>query len=145
MEVEVIKEAIKQVIEEVGSDDDRLLLSKLMSKLELEGEPSDSKLNMSRLEEEEERIVKELKIVRRQNLITHCLLSLMIVLTAAWQISEVSIILKLKDGISHPFRSIGSMLKSVIKPRRPNGGNQDDTGGDGQSHNSLAATLLRTT
>ncbi|KAI3803940.1 hypothetical protein L1987_32106 [Smallanthus sonchifolius] len=127
MEVEVIKEAIKQVIEEVGSDDegdDRLLLSKLMS--QLEGEPSDTKLNMSRLEEQEERIVKELKIVRRQNVITHCLLSVMILLTAAWQISEVSIILKLKNGISHPFRSFGSMLKSVIKPRTPNA-NQDDT------------------
>ncbi|KAI3802837.1 hypothetical protein L1987_30981 [Smallanthus sonchifolius] len=119
MEVQVIKEAIKQVIEEIGSGDERLLLPKLMSQLELEGEP---RLNMSRSSSSsEERIVKELKIVRRQNVITHCLLSVMILLTAAWQISEVSIILKLKHGITHPFRSIATMLKTLI-----NGANQDD-------------------
>ncbi|GAB2220378.1 hypothetical protein Droror1_Dr00008027 [Drosera rotundifolia] len=35
-----------------------------------------------------EEILKELKKVRRQNTITHCLLSALIVLTVAWQLSE---------------------------------------------------------
>ncbi|GJU87618.1 hypothetical protein Tco_1295164, partial [Tanacetum coccineum] len=54
-------------------------------------------------DEEKAKIVKELKELKRQNFITQCLLSAMIVLTVTWQISEVSIILKLKDGVTHPF------------------------------------------
>ncbi|KAL9275204.1 hypothetical protein AKJ16_DCAP20390 [Drosera capensis] len=62
-----------------------------------------------------EEILKELKKVRRQNTITHCLLSTLIVLTAAWQLSEVSLLLKVKEGVSHPFRSLGSMVTKMIK------------------------------
>ncbi|KAK1434502.1 hypothetical protein QVD17_00245 [Tagetes erecta] len=135
--VEVIKEAIKQLMmeeeEEVRSIDDddnhhRRLLSKLMSQLEkLEAENSHPK-SESESEEEEERIVKEIKKVRRQNMITHCLVSVMILLTLAWQISEVSIILKLKNGVTHPFRSLGTMLKRiVVKPKQDhNAANDDD-------------------
>lgn len=158
--VEVIKQAIKQVMEEVESssheDDDakdgnhhHALLSKLMSQLErLEAEPEAdaerlafpavSKLdftgddeatkvnrNVSRLEEEEERIAKELKYLKRQNFITHCLLSFMIVVTIAWQISEVSIMLTLKDRVSHPFRSISGLFKGLLKPRKANGNEKE--------------------
>lgn len=64
---------------------------------------------------ERQEIVKELRRVRRQNTVTHWLLSIMIVLTLSWQVSEVSLMLKLKDGLSHPFRSIGSMLAGMFK------------------------------
>ncbi|GAB2280647.1 hypothetical protein Dimus_015274 [Dionaea muscipula] len=63
-----------------------------------------------------EEVLKELKKVQRQNTITHRLLSTLIVLTLAWQLSEVSLLLKLKDGLSHPFRSLGSMITWMIAP-----------------------------
>ncbi|OWM89772.1 uncharacterized protein LOC116201766 [Punica granatum] len=137
------------------SDDDHLLLSKLLSQVEtLKGEsaaiPADepspetkdassraSILGMNTedsggkpkgtREVETDEIVKELKQVKRQNTITHWLLSIMIVLTLTWQVSEVSLVLKLKDGISHPFRSVGSMLTGMFKGSRANGRNGDDS------------------
>lgn len=69
-----------------------------------------------------EEIMKELKKVKRQNTITHWLLSIMIVLTVTWQLSEVSFILKVKDGMSHPFRSLGNTLTGMFK-RGKNGKN----------------------
>lgn len=53
--------------------------------------------------------------MKRQNFITHCLLSAMIVLTITWQISEVSLVLSLKDGLSHPFKTFGGMLAGMLK------------------------------
>ncbi|KAL9386637.1 hypothetical protein Peur_019761 [Populus x canadensis] len=124
-------------------DNDQLLLSKLLSELEsLKG--NDVKLEQSDIspgaaEEEEEEvnspaigevlsrhensienttageIVKELRKLRRQNFVTQCLLSAMIVLTVAWQVSQVSIILQVKDGLTHPFKSFGSMLNGMLK------------------------------
>ncbi|MCD9559624.1 hypothetical protein HAX54_017691 [Datura stramonium] len=38
--------------------------------------------------EKEEKVVKELKKIQKQNFITQCLLSAMIVLTLTWQLSE---------------------------------------------------------
>ncbi|KAJ8569615.1 hypothetical protein K7X08_006192 [Anisodus acutangulus] len=72
---------------------------------------------------EKEKVVKELKKIQKQNFITQCLLSAMIVLTVTWQLSEVSLILKMKDGLNHPLRSIGSMITGWIKrpPRGLNG------------------------
>ncbi|KAJ9169312.1 hypothetical protein P3X46_017518 [Hevea brasiliensis] len=61
------------------------------------------------------KLVKELRKVRKQNFLTHCLLSGMIVLTVAWQLSEVSLILKIKDGLNHPFKSLGSMITGMLK------------------------------
>ncbi|KAI5351925.1 PREDICTED: cleavage and polyadenylation specificity factor subunit 2 isoform [Prunus dulcis] len=57
-----------------------------------------------------EEIIKELNKVKRQNTITHWLLSVMIVLTVAWQASEVTLLWKFKDGLSHPFKYFGDML-----------------------------------
>ncbi|KAK7311979.1 hypothetical protein RJT34_10491 [Clitoria ternatea] len=74
---------------------------------------------------ENEEIMKELKKVKRQNFVTHCLLSVMIALTLTWQLSEVSLLLKVKDGVSHPFRSFGNMLKGMVKIPDGNA-NQDD-------------------
>lgn len=63
-----------------------------------------------------EEIIRELKKVQKQNFITHCLLSVMITLTVAWQLSEFALVFKVKNGLlSNPFRSIGSMLTSMIK------------------------------
>ncbi|XP_020214731.1 uncharacterized protein LOC109798747 isoform X2 [Cajanus cajan] len=75
---------------------------------------------------ENDEIVKELKEVKRQNFITHCLLSVMIVLTVTWQLSEVSLILRVKDGLSHPFRSFGNMLRGMVKVPNVNGQEADD-------------------
>ncbi|XAR48189.1 hypothetical protein NMG60_11030925 [Bertholletia excelsa] len=71
-----------------------------------------------------EEIIKELRKVKRQNFITHCLLSTMIVLTAAWQLSEVSLVLKIKEGFNHPFKSLGGMLAGMLKRPAKNGENQ---------------------
>ncbi|KAK4377072.1 hypothetical protein RND71_003368 [Anisodus tanguticus] len=68
---------------------------------------------------EKEKVVKELKKIQKQNFITQCLLSAMIVLTVTWQLSEVSLILKMKDGLNHPLRSIGSMITGWIKRPPP--------------------------
>lgn len=68
-----------------------------------------------------EEIVKELKKVKRQNFVTHCLLSAMIILTFAWQLSEVTLILKVKEGLSNPFRSVGSLLAGMLKGPATNG------------------------
>ncbi|KAG5605193.1 hypothetical protein H5410_026685 [Solanum commersonii] len=76
--------------------------------------------------EEEEKVVKELRKIQKQNFITQCLLSTMIVLTLTWQLSEVSIILKMKDGLNHPFRSITSMLTGWIKGPPPVLNGRDD-------------------
>lgn len=71
--------------------------------------------------DDENEIVKELKKVKRQNFVTHCLLSVMIVLTLAWQLSEVSILMKVKNGLNHPFRSFGSMIGGMFKVPDKNG------------------------
>ncbi|XP_050276183.1 uncharacterized protein LOC126718145 [Quercus robur] len=71
--------------------------------------------------ETESEIVKELKKVKRQNFVTHCLLSVLIVLTAAWQVSEVKLILKVKEGFNHPFQSFGSLLTGMLKGPNKNG------------------------
>ncbi|XP_023513706.1 uncharacterized protein LOC111786748 [Cucurbita pepo subsp. pepo] len=62
-----------------------------------------------------EDIVKELKKVKRQNVLTQCLVSVMIVVTVVWQLSEVSIMLNVKDQISHPFRFLGSLISGALK------------------------------
>ncbi|KAK6116604.1 hypothetical protein DH2020_049710 [Rehmannia glutinosa] len=64
-----------------------------------------------------EEIMKELKNVKRQNWMTHCLLTAMIVVTVAWQLSEVSLILRIKDGLSNPLKSVGGIFKGLLKNR----------------------------
>lgn len=67
-----------------------------------------------------EEIAQELKKVKKQNFVTHCLLVAMIVLTITWQISEVSLLLWLKNGVTHPVRSLGSMVKGMLIPNGRN-------------------------
>ncbi|CAD5313812.1 unnamed protein product [Arabidopsis thaliana] len=118
--------------------DDQLLLSRLISQLEspnpkgkedvITGEeeekeeesadssPSKGKSEGQRqLEESIEEIAKDIKKVKKQNKITHVLLSATIILTLVWQLSEYSMIFMLKDRISHPVRSIGGMLNGMFK------------------------------
>ncbi|KAG0458377.1 hypothetical protein HPP92_023534 [Vanilla planifolia] len=64
-----------------------------------------------------EGITKELRSVKKQNRITHCLLAVMIVVTAAWQMSEVSLLLAAKDKLCHPLRAVGYAFKNAIKRR----------------------------
>ncbi|KAF5726657.1 hypothetical protein HS088_TW22G00338 [Tripterygium wilfordii] len=114
--------------------DDQFLVSKLLSQMELVREEGDVNASEASTEpevtetsgEEEgatgskeistEEIVKELRTVRRQNTITHILLSVLIALTVTWQVSEVSLILKIKNGLSHPFRSFGGVLAGILQP-----------------------------
>ncbi|XP_019180491.1 PREDICTED: uncharacterized protein LOC109175639 [Ipomoea nil] len=83
-------------------------------------------------EEEEDRVIKELKKIQRQNFLTHCLVSAMIVLTVTWQLSEMSLILKLKDGLNHPFRSLRGFVAGIFKgpvkddEKPPNGKQKQD-------------------
>ncbi|TQE09222.1 hypothetical protein C1H46_005157 [Malus baccata] len=117
-------------------DEDRRLLHRLLSQLESlkandgiqppksSTEPSaDEELEPERegggrvdgddgggAETDTERIVKELNKVQRQNNVIQWLLSVMIVLTVAWQASEMTMLWQLKDGIRNPFRWIGGML-----------------------------------
>ncbi|KAL5760213.1 hypothetical protein ACOSP7_018714 [Xanthoceras sorbifolium] len=140
------KKKKKKSSKDASSHDDQLILSTLLSQLESlkeEEVPKQSSENETTKVEEitcpsvgeveangkdgggaeigTEGIVNELRKVRRQNLITHCLLSVMIVLTVAWQLSEVKLILKVKDGLNHPLRSVGSMLTGMLKGPQNNG------------------------
>ncbi|KAL6190602.1 hypothetical protein ACLB2K_036996 [Fragaria x ananassa] len=63
---------------------------------------------------DKEEIVKELNNLKRQNTITHWLLSVMIVLTIAWQASEVTMLLKVKNGLSNPFSYVGGLFSSLF-------------------------------
>lgn len=71
--------------------------------------------------ETESEILKELKKLKRQNFVTHCLLSVLMVLTAAWQLSEVALILKVKERFSNPFQSFRSLLIGMLKGPNKNG------------------------
>ncbi|CAH2034046.1 unnamed protein product [Thlaspi arvense] len=121
----------------IEDDDDQLLLSRLISQLESpnpfqktdvttkdeEGEeeeeesaPSKAKSEAQRhLEENIEEIAKDIKEVKRQNKVTHILLSALIILTLTWQLSEYSMIYMMKDRLCHPIRSIGGMFSGIFK------------------------------
>lgn len=70
-------------------------------------------------------IAKELGKLKRQNTTTHWLLSIMILLTVTWQLSEVSILLKVRNKVNHPFKSIASLLSGILKGPVTNNG-QDE-------------------
>ncbi|XP_058192963.1 uncharacterized protein LOC131310140 [Rhododendron vialii] len=117
-----------------GGDERHLVLSGLLSQLEtLNGEgklqqpesPVDPKKGKSEIamdaeasgcdDSGSEEIIRELKKIQKQNCITHCLLSVMIALTVAWQVSEFTLVFKVKNGLSQPFKCIGSLLTGMIK------------------------------
>lgn len=61
-----------------------------------------------------EEIVKELRVIRKQNTVTHWLLSFLIVITAVWQLSEVSLLLYLKDTVKNPFKAIRGLITGSL-------------------------------
>ncbi|PIA33803.1 hypothetical protein AQUCO_04000101v1 [Aquilegia coerulea] len=73
-----------------------------------------------------EEILKELRKVKRQNSITHWLLAIMIALTATWQFSEVSLILKVKNKLTNPFKSFGDMFTGAQDALKHFDGNESD-------------------
>jgi hypothetical protein len=48
-------------------------------------------------------------------MITHILLGSVIVMTAAWQVNEVSFLLAVQKKLSNPFKSLGDMIKGALK------------------------------
>ncbi|GAA0164620.1 hypothetical protein LIER_20213 [Lithospermum erythrorhizon] len=85
-------------------------------------------------------ILKELREIKKQNKRTHWLLSTMIVLTLTWQLSEVSLLFKLKEGITNPFKTIGNVFTEIISKRRKalNGhGEQNGTAEEKQDSSSI--------
>jgi hypothetical protein len=60
-------------------------------------------------------IAKDLNKIKRQNMITHVLLGTVIVMTAAWQVNEVSFLLAVQKKLSNPFKSLGDMIKGALK------------------------------
>ncbi|XP_073303660.1 uncharacterized protein [Primulina huaijiensis] len=117
--LKVIQEAINQLLveeEEDGYENGtsvhrRTLLSDLRTQLEQENwEPDESESGHVNTHSCDE-IMEELNKVKRQNLITHGLLSAMILVTLTWQLSEVSLILKIKHVLSSPLESLGGIAK----------------------------------
>ncbi|CAH8299348.1 unnamed protein product [Eruca vesicaria subsp. sativa] len=118
-------------------DDDQILLSRIISQLESpnpfqkvvettkeeEEEPSIDSSSSSKgkgvdqreLEESVKEIAKDIKEVKRQNKVTHMLLSALIILTLTWQLSEYSMIYMMKERLSHPIKSIGGMFSGMFK------------------------------
>ena len=66
-------------------------------------------------------VAKDLGKIKRQNTVTHLLLGVVIVLTAVWQVNEVSFLLWVQRKLSNPFKSLGDMIKSslTLKGRKP--------------------------
>lgn len=63
-------------------------------------------------------MAKDLRRVKRQNFITHCLLSVIVVGIAVWQFNEVSFLLAVKEKFSNPLRAVGDAIKGSIKWRK---------------------------
>ncbi|XP_042497207.1 uncharacterized protein LOC122076016 [Macadamia integrifolia] len=131
-------------------DDDGVLLSRLLSQLESLKEDTsieplkpasemDVRSTVNKEESKDENvggsesgsreigeaaILRELRKLKRQNSITHWLLSIMIFLTVAWQLSEVSLLMIVKNKLSNPFRTVGTAVKGMLPGR-----GKDDTNG----------------
>ncbi|XP_030449650.2 uncharacterized protein LOC115672041 [Syzygium oleosum] len=95
------------------------------------------------MEASPEEIMRELKKVKRQNTVTHWLLSAMIALTVAWQFSEVSLILKVRDGLSHPFRSFGSAITDFFKGPAMKGRDDADKDADQRQSETMGIPPLK--
>ncbi|XP_060214203.1 uncharacterized protein LOC132641293 [Lycium barbarum] len=114
---------LSQLLNQLDSLKEETPLDQMNQSANLQETPSIKKVEEAEddveVREKEEKVVKELRKIQKQNFITHCLLSAMIVLTVTWQLSEVSLILKMKDGLKHPLRSMGIMLTGWIKGPKP--------------------------
>ncbi|KAJ0235427.1 Uncharacterized protein HA466_0266080 [Hirschfeldia incana] len=149
----------------IEDDDDQLLLSRIISQLESpnpyqkvvettkeEEEESSLASSLSKgkgvdqreLEESIEEIAKDIKEVKRQNKVTHILLSALIILTLTWQLSEYSMIYMMKERLTHPIKSIGGMFSGMFKGKlRPikdklSNAKEEDSHHNGNGTNSSA-------
>lgn len=111
--------------EQLDSSQEEEYAERLSSEVDKTKEEENPKEHLDSLQEEgvekssrevdnTEEIIKEVRNIKRQNLITQCLVSTMILLTVAWQISEVSLLLKVKSGLKNPFNFFGGILKGII-------------------------------
>ncbi|KAJ0988824.1 hypothetical protein J5N97_007180 [Dioscorea zingiberensis] len=133
VELELVHGAIQQLLDEKrkhkeegldADEDETKLLSKLLTQLESRKE-DDKNANREEIISKDfgendvriDEIVKEIKMVKRQNKITHCLLSALIIVTAFWQFSEVSMLLAVKEKFSNPLKAVGDMIKGALKVR----------------------------
>lgn len=89
---------------------------------EPESKPESASVRTVRKSGSEESVLnemaKDLRRVKRQNLITHCLLSVIVVGIAVWQFNEVSFLLAVKEKFSNPLRAVGDAIKGSIKWRK---------------------------
>ncbi|KAH7683207.1 hypothetical protein IHE45_05G168100 [Dioscorea alata] len=131
VELELVHIAIQQLLDERKKnkkglvadedEDESKLLCKLLTQLELlekdhkNGNKEETSRNSGENDVRIDEVVKEIKGVKRQNKITHCLLSVLIIATAFWQLSEVSILLAVKEKLSNPVKAIGDLFKGVLK------------------------------
>ncbi|KAF8689540.1 hypothetical protein HU200_041871 [Digitaria exilis] len=138
--VELVREAIHGLLEEKRTDghgeenglaprrqqDEEGLLTSLLTKLDaLERDPDSAISEPHSLhpnhqpeiskEVELGNIAKDLNKIKRQNTITHLLLGAVIVMTAVWQVNEVSFLLWVQRKLSNPFKSLGDMIKASLK------------------------------
>ncbi|XP_010905495.1 uncharacterized protein [Elaeis guineensis] len=135
MALHQLLEERKSTIKDKKEEEEDLFLSRLLSQLEsLQKDANNTQLPADSPNKEEpasssssknkdcdinnvgmDEVVRELRRVKRQNLITHCLLFVMIIITAYWQFNEVSLLLTVKDKFSHPLRAVGDMIKGSFK------------------------------
>ncbi|KAL0925830.1 hypothetical protein M5K25_004200 [Dendrobium thyrsiflorum] len=128
--VDLLHAAVHQLLEHrrINSNRDReesLLLSRLLCQLESLDEdahttcltkcPYGPKCYGANQEDSIEKIAKELKSVKMQNRISHCLLTVMIIITAVWQMSEVSLLLSVREKLCNPLKIVGNLLRNSIK------------------------------
>lgn len=99
---------------ELENDADSDILEPISS--HLDHQPA-GKGEQSKEEVELADIAKDLNKIKRQNMITHLLLGTVIVLTAVWQVNEVSFLLWVQNKLSNPFKSLGDMIKGSLKLR----------------------------
>jgi hypothetical protein len=64
-------------------------------------------------------IAKDLRKIKRQNTITHVLLGTVVLMTAVWQVNEVSFLLWLQRKLSNPFKSLGDLINPFKGGRPP--------------------------
>ncbi|KAG6528432.1 uncharacterized protein LOC122039817 [Zingiber officinale] len=104
--LELVHQALRQLLEERrqkgkhGDEEDDLLLSKLLLQLEML---------------ERDAIAEEIRGVRKQNLVTHRLLSALIVVTLVWQLNEVSLLLMARQKLRNPLKAIGDAVKGLVR------------------------------
>jgi hypothetical protein len=93
-------------------------LNDTTSALPVDKHETDSNPTSNEIKKEEvtdlKQITKDTETIKRQNRITHNLLSALIAITVIWQFGEVSVILAVKEKVTHPVRSIGDMIKGAF-------------------------------